>query len=146
MLIIIQRVASKNATLFYDARFKFGDLSDNLAQNLQGIQTVKAFGREAEQLTLFNEKNVGFYEASMKTAAVRSFVLPGMVFLISISLVLLVFIGVLSLMWILDSTRIIAFTFIPLIYVILIMVAIFVAVRIGLRRISQSKPNDAQTS
>ena len=51
---------------------------------------------------------------------------------------LLIIIAVLGLMWILDRTRIIAFTFIPLIYVVLILVAIFVVVRIGLHRMTRS--------
>ncbi|MDX1478777.1 MAG: hypothetical protein R3301_13785 [Saprospiraceae bacterium] len=51
---------------------------------------------------------------------------------------LIMIIAVLSLMWILDKTRIIAFTYIPLIYVVLILVAILVAIRFGMRRMGGS--------
>ncbi len=48
---------------------------------------------------------------------------------------LLIILGVLIIMWILDKTRLIAFTYIPLQWVVLIMVAIFVVIRIGIVRL-----------
>ncbi len=93
IIIIIAGYAKRNKQLFYDVRHKYGVLSNTLAQNLQGIQTVKSFGREAEQQEIFNVKNQSYYDASMKTANVRATIIPGMVIIISFSLVLLVFIG-----------------------------------------------------
>lgn len=90
---LITRFAVKNKQVFYDVRYKFGVLSDTLAQNLQGIQTVKSLGREKEQLAIFNVKNQDYFDGSMKTAKIRATIIPGMVFVISISLIALVFIG-----------------------------------------------------
>ncbi|MCY3411078.1 MAG: ABC transporter ATP-binding protein [Candidatus Heimdallarchaeota archaeon] len=85
--------AGKNKQVFYDARYKMAEVSDTLAQNLQGIQTVKSFGREKEQEEIFNVKNQAFFDASMKTAKVRATIIPGMVIIISLALIFLVFLG-----------------------------------------------------
>ena len=85
--------SQRNVKLFYDARVKYGDLNDSLAEDLTGIKTVKSFGRELEQIAIFNVKNQEFFDASMKTVKIRSSLQAGAIFLISIGLVILVFLG-----------------------------------------------------
>ncbi|MCE7734972.1 MAG: ABC transporter ATP-binding protein [Candidatus Heimdallarchaeota archaeon] len=82
-----------NVELFYDARFKYGTMNEVLAENLSGIKTVKSFGREVEQIAIFNVKNQDFFDASIKTAKIRADLQSGMVFIISIAMMFLVIIG-----------------------------------------------------
>ena len=93
VVVLTTKTSARNKELFYGARFKFGELSEVLAENLSGIQTVKSFGAEDEQIQNFNVYNQEFYEASMKTAGVRARIIPGMIFLIASMLVGLVFLG-----------------------------------------------------
>ena len=50
---------------------------------------------------------------------------------------LLIITAVLIIMWILERTRLIAFTFVPLPYVVLILVGIFVAIRLGMSKMTK---------
>ena len=93
VVVLTTKTSARNKELFYGARFKFGELSEVLAENLSGIQTVKSFGAEDEQIQNFNVYNQEFYNASMKTAGVRARIIPGMIFLIASMLVGLVFLG-----------------------------------------------------
>ncbi len=93
VVVLTTKTSARNKELFYGARFKFGELSEVLAENLSGIQTVKSFGAEDEQIQNFNVYNQEFYDASMKTAGVRARIIPGMIFLIASMLVGLVFLG-----------------------------------------------------
>ena len=93
VVVLTTKTSARNKELFYGARFKFGELSEVLAENLSGIQTVKSFGAEDEQIQNFNIYNQEFYEASMKTAGVRARIIPGMIFLIASMMVGLVFLG-----------------------------------------------------
>ncbi|MHA2275475.1 MAG: ABC transporter ATP-binding protein [Candidatus Kariarchaeaceae archaeon] len=82
-----------NVQLFYDARFKYGSMNEVLAENLSGIKTVKSFGREEEQIAIFNVKNQDFFDASIKTAKLRALLVSSMVFIISIAMMVLVIVG-----------------------------------------------------
>ncbi|MDH5400990.1 MAG: ABC transporter ATP-binding protein/permease [Candidatus Heimdallarchaeota archaeon] len=93
LYIYITRSSESNSKMFYNARYKFGELNDALAENLAGIKTVKAFAAEHEQIAFFTQKNNDYYYASMKTAKVRANMQPVIVFIISISLFALVFLG-----------------------------------------------------
>ncbi len=93
VVVLTTKTSARNKELFYGARFKFGELSEVLAENLSGIQTVKSFGAEDEQIQNFNVYNQEFYKASMKTAGVRALIIPGMIFLIASMLIGLVFLG-----------------------------------------------------
>ncbi len=87
------RTSSNNRQIFYDARYTYGELSEVLAENLSGIMTVKSFGREKEQIEKFSKYNIKYFNASMKTAEVRANLIPGMVFMISTTLIFLIFVG-----------------------------------------------------
>lgn len=87
LLFELKRTSSKNAKVFYDARLKFGLLSDTMAENLSGIKTVKSFGREKEQIDTFKSRNTDYIDTSNKLVAVKAFLQPGMIALYSIAVV-----------------------------------------------------------
>ncbi|MFW9929568.1 MAG: ABC transporter ATP-binding protein [Candidatus Thorarchaeota archaeon] len=93
IIFILKRSSNKNATIFYDTRLKFGDMSETLAENLSGIRTVKSFGREFEQIGSFKDKNTAYSEIAFKQVRVRSVLQPGMIFLIYIGILILLFVG-----------------------------------------------------
>ncbi|MHA2503762.1 MAG: ABC transporter ATP-binding protein [Candidatus Kariarchaeaceae archaeon] len=90
---IVTSSSARNRQIFYNTRQKYGEMSEVMAENLSGIHTVKSFGREQEQIQIFNVKNQEFYEASLKGAKVRGQMQPGIIFIIGSALIFLVFIG-----------------------------------------------------
>ena len=87
LLYVLNKTSRKNAQMFYDARLKFGLLSDTMAENLSGIKTVKSFGREKEQVDAFKERNTDYIDKSLELVSVKSFLQPGMIALYSIAVV-----------------------------------------------------------
>ena len=87
LLLVLQKTSNKNAEIFYDARLKFGSLSEAMAENLSGIKTVKSFGREKEQINLFRGRNTDYIDTSNKLIAVKAFLQPGMIAIYSIAVV-----------------------------------------------------------
>lgn len=85
--------SASNQQKFYDARFKYGELNEALAENLSGMLTVKSFGREQEQIDFFLQKNKEFYKAAYKTVQIRALLQPGTVLLISVCTIGLVLVG-----------------------------------------------------
>ena len=45
LLYVLNKTSKKNAKTFYDARLRFGYLSEVMAENLSCIKTVKSYGR-----------------------------------------------------------------------------------------------------
>lgn len=87
LLIVLGKTSRKNAKVFYDARLRFGLLSDAMAENLSGIKTVKSFGREGEQIEIFKKRNTDYIDTSTQLVAVKSFLQPGMIAVYSIAVV-----------------------------------------------------------
>lgn len=90
---VVIRSSSRNREIFYNTRFKYGEMTEQMAENLSGIHSVKSFGREEEQVQIFNVKNQEFYDAALKGAWVRGTMQPGVIFIISSALICLVFVG-----------------------------------------------------
>ena len=87
LLYVLNKTSKKNAKTFYDARLRFGYLSEVMAENLSGIKTVKSFGREKEQVDIFKKKNTDYIDTSNELVAVKSFLQPGMIAVYSIAVV-----------------------------------------------------------
>ena len=115
LLFVLFKTTSRNAKIFYDARLKFGNLSDTMAENLSGIKTVKSFGREQQQIALFKSKNDDYIDKANEQVIVRSYLRPGMITLYSISVVTFLFAG--GIFW--ESNVITAGVFVSFMYLIL---------------------------
>ena len=87
LLYVLNKTSKKNAKTFYEARLRFGNLSEVMAENLSGIKTVKSFGREKEQVDIFKKKNTDYIDTSNELVAVKSFLQPGMIAVYSIAVV-----------------------------------------------------------
>ena len=93
ILAVLIFSTKRNAEKFYQAQYEFGRVSEVLAENFAGIKTVKSFGREFDEIERFNKVNQEFLEASMEVVKVRATLQPGMIFLLSLALVTLLFVG-----------------------------------------------------
>ena len=115
LLLVLQNSTKKNAQIFYDSRYKFGELAGTMAENLSGIKTVKSFGREDQQINIFKEKNNAYIDKAMEQLWVKSYLQPGMITLFSCAVVTFLFFGGLFL----QTKAISVGTFIAFIYLIL---------------------------
>ncbi|RMG42454.1 MAG: ABC transporter ATP-binding protein [Methanobacteriota archaeon] len=93
ILAVLIYSTKRNAEKFYRAQYEFGRVSEVLAENFAGIKTVKSFGREFDEIERFNKVNQDFLDASMEVVKVRATLQPGMIFLLSLALVTLLFVG-----------------------------------------------------
>ncbi len=93
ILFVLFKSSKNNAEKFYQSQYQFGRVSEVLAENFAGIKTVKSFGREFEEINRFRKVNHDFLNAAMKVVRIRATLQPGMLFLISLSLVVLLFVG-----------------------------------------------------
>ncbi|OLS27233.1 MAG: putative multidrug export ATP-binding/permease protein [Candidatus Heimdallarchaeota archaeon LC_3] len=93
IILVLVRSSNRNAKIFYNTRLRYGELNEVLAENLSGIRTVKSFGREPEQIKIFEKKNTNFSIAAFREIRVRAFLRPGMVFLLYLGIIVLLFIG-----------------------------------------------------
>ena len=82
---IIYRFGKKIRPMFYDVRRKLGDLMSTVQQNLVGIRVVKAFTRENEEITKFQEANTNYFNAVVETAKIRAKYLPTLALFIGMS-------------------------------------------------------------
>ena len=96
LIFVLAKISSRNAQIFYDARYRFGVMADTMAENLSGIQTVKSLGREIEQVNLFKKKNDDYIDRANEQVRVRGYLRPGMITLYSIAVVTFLFAGGLS--------------------------------------------------
>ena len=115
LLLVLQNSTKKNAHIFYDSRYKFGELAGTMAENLSGIKTVKSFSREDQQMNIFKEKNNAYIDKAMEQLWVKSYLQPGMITLFSCAVVTFLFFGGLFL----QTKAISVGTFIAFIYLIL---------------------------
>ncbi len=94
ILLLLTVSSKKNAEVFYTTRFRWGKVNEVLAENFSGIKTVKSFGRENEQIEDFNTQAQDYYDAAFKEIKVTSVLQPGMIFIISNLILLILVIGV----------------------------------------------------
>lgn len=115
LLYVLKKTTTKNAKIFYDARYRFGELADVMAENLSGIKTVKSFNRENEQIGLFKQKNDAYIDKALEQVKIRAYLQQGMITLFSVAVVTFLFFGGLFL----QSQSISVGTFVAFIYLIL---------------------------
>jgi ABC-type multidrug transport system fused ATPase/permease subunit len=90
IFLLLYYLSKKNSHLFYITRYKYGQLNEVMAENYSGIKTVKSFGREDDQIENFKTYNNDFFDASMKELRFRAVLQPGMNFLISLGIVVVI--------------------------------------------------------
>jgi len=97
VLATLSKISRNNAQIFYNTRFKFGEVNEVMAESYSGIKTVKSFGRELDQIENFNNINNEFFHTAMKEINVRSTLQPMMILFINIGVVVVLFIAGLAL-------------------------------------------------
>ena len=97
VIYTLSKISKKNAMIFYNTRFKFGEVNEVMAESYSGIKTVKSFGRELDQIEAFNSINNEYFHTATKELNVRSTLQPMMILFINIGVVIVLFIAGLAL-------------------------------------------------
>ncbi len=87
------RFASKVHPIFRSVQEKLADVTTQVQENVSGIRVVKSFAREPFETGRFGERAEGVMNETLAARSLRAFYIPGMSFLPSTSIALLVLFG-----------------------------------------------------
>lgn len=90
---VFQRLGKKAGHLFRTVQEKLGIFNTILQENLAGIRVVKAFGRENHERDRFQAANHALRDASLRTSRIMATLFPTALFLSSLGLILVVWVG-----------------------------------------------------
>ena len=79
--------------LWHERQDRIAILTARLEQNLRGISVVRGFAQEPAEIERFEHENNTVYEISMELARMQSFSMPFVIFLSSISIILVLSVG-----------------------------------------------------
>jgi ATP-binding cassette subfamily B protein len=79
--------------MFRRVQRQWAQLTSVLQENITGVRVVKAFAREAFEITKFEDENQSFLERQVATSRLQAFVFPMMVFISSIGTVAILWFG-----------------------------------------------------
>ena len=78
---------------FFDVDYALGDLSSRLQENVSGVQVVRAFAREADEIQRFGKANRVLYKARIKVLGEWSKIMPTTQFLVTAGTLLILWFG-----------------------------------------------------
>ena len=93
LAILTSLFGNRITKLFYNVDLSLGDLSTRLQENVTGVQVVRAFAREAHEITRFDESNRKYFESRLKVIREWSKVMPTTTLLIALGTILILFFG-----------------------------------------------------
>lgn len=93
MVLITTDFGRRITRLFYDVDNTLGDLSAHLQENVAGVQVVRAFAREPEEMQRFDVINRAYYNARLKVIGEWSKVMPTTNLLIVLGTILVLMFG-----------------------------------------------------
>jgi ABC-type multidrug transport system fused ATPase/permease subunit len=79
--------------LFYDVDNNLGDLSNQLQENVLGVQVVRAFAREPHEIDRFDQINRSYFKSRVKVLGEWSKVMPTTNLLITMGTILILMVG-----------------------------------------------------
>ncbi len=93
MALLTVRFGQRVTHLFYVVDYTLGVLSTRLQENVNGVQVVRAFGREPYEMERFDHANRDYFQARLKVIGEWAKVMPTTNLLTSLSTILLLWIG-----------------------------------------------------
>ncbi len=93
MTLLTVRFGQRVSELFYAVDYTLGMLSTRLQENVYGIQVVRAFAREPYEIERFDQANQDYFRARLKVIGEWAKVMPTTNLLISLSTIILLWIG-----------------------------------------------------
>ncbi|MEJ5224927.1 MAG: ABC transporter ATP-binding protein, partial [Anaerolineales bacterium] len=93
MFIITFNFGERVTKLFYQVDNALGDLSALLQENVSGVQVVRAFAREPYEISRFDERNRGYFNARLTLIGEWSKVMPTTQLLVTLGTILILYFG-----------------------------------------------------
>ncbi|MCS7011190.1 MAG: ABC transporter ATP-binding protein/permease [Anaerolineales bacterium] len=93
MVLITTDFGQRITRLFYDVDSALGDLSAHLQENVAGVQVVRAFARESDEIRRFDTTNRIYFNARLKVIGEWSKVMPTTNLLIVLGTILVLMVG-----------------------------------------------------
>jgi ATP-binding cassette, subfamily B, multidrug efflux pump len=93
MMMMTTDFGKRITRLFYDVDNTLGDLSAQLQENVSGVQVVRAFAREPQEVTRFDQINKFYFKARVKVIGEWSKVMPTTNLLIVMGTILILMVG-----------------------------------------------------
>lgn len=93
MVLVTTDFGRRITRLFYDVDNALGDLSAHLQENVAGVQVVRAFAREPEEMQRFDVTNRAYFNARIKVIGEWSKVMPTTNLLIVLGTLLVLMFG-----------------------------------------------------
>lgn len=92
-ILVVWRFATKVRLKFYDVRQKHGELTTALSENIAGVQVVRGFAREEDQIRKFEGRARSLIEKLLIAVRIWAFNAPLFTAIVTIGLALTLFIG-----------------------------------------------------
>lgn len=70
IFILTQKMSKEAQLVFINIRESFSEMNSMVEENISGNRVVKAFSRESDEITKFNQHNEAYKQANMEAAAV----------------------------------------------------------------------------
>jgi len=93
MVMMTTDFGGRITRLFYDVDNTLGDLSARLQENVSGVQVVRAFAREPQEVAQFDAINRKYYQARLKVNQEWAKVMPTTSLLITLGTILILMVG-----------------------------------------------------
>ncbi|AJS60469.1 ABC transporter ATP-binding protein [Paenibacillus sp. IHBB 10380] len=92
-ILVVKGVASRSQKYFIGQQKSLGDLNGHVEEMYTGHNIIKAFGREDESMTHFNQINEKLYQSGWKAQFLSGMIMPLMSFVSNIGYVLVCVVG-----------------------------------------------------
>src|SRR5581483_7182733 len=92
-LFITATIARRSQTFFRNQQMSLGQLNGHVEEMYTGHRIVKAFGRESEAVSRFNQLNDSYYQAGWRAQFATGMIMPVMNFIGNLGYVLVAVIG-----------------------------------------------------
>lgn len=93
ILVFMRNFVERIHPLWHARQDQVADLTARVEQNLRGVGVVRGFAQEPAEAERFDDQNDTIYESSMTLARLGSFAMPLVIFLASLSTVLILWVG-----------------------------------------------------
>jgi ATP-binding cassette, subfamily B, multidrug efflux pump len=93
LVLMTTNFGSRIGDLFLAVDNTLGELSARLQENVSGVQVIRAFAREAHEISQFGQTNRKLYHARLRVIGEWSKIMPSTLFLVSLSTILIIWFG-----------------------------------------------------
>ncbi|MHB1294734.1 MAG: ABC transporter ATP-binding protein [Anaerolineae bacterium] len=93
IVVIVQRFVRRQRPMWHARQDQMAIMTSRVEQNLRGLRVVRGFAQEPAEIARFGMENDAIYNTSMKLARYSSYVTPLIVFLASVGIVTILWLG-----------------------------------------------------